>query len=108
MGGDKKRDPVVVRLTADEVLNSVHNEFLDKYVRTIIDIEMYSKMGPHETAYTQSLIQGQGPKGQIPQSAKVKITAKEAIEDLRPQKVRQKNILDAIEALRGSKELKGL
>ena len=105
----KMEDKKVRKLSVDEMLNSFHNKFLERYVSLVIDSEIYGRMDPNETAYEKNLAQGQLPPGtQVPKSLKIRVTAKEALEDLGEQLKGGRRILDSIEAVRESKEFKGL
>ena len=88
-------------MTAEDMLTSFYNKFLEQYVSAIIDIDIYIHMGEEETAYTKTA--GQDNRGQ-PMLYKVK--AKEAVEERKKMAKSAKNVLDAIARVRGSKELK--
>ena len=47
----KMEDKKVRKLSVDEMLNSFHNKFLERYVSLVIDSEIYGRMDPNETAY---------------------------------------------------------
>ena len=98
---DKDKKGVITKMTAEDMLTSFYNKFLEQYVSAIIDIDIYSHMGPDEDAYTKTA--GQDNRGQ-PMLYKVK--AKEAIEERKKMAKSAKGVLDAIARVRNSKELK--
>lgn len=100
----------IEKSNSEEELKKLYNHFLPQYVSLIVDLHIYENMKPDETAYEKSLAQGQDgrqvPPNQVPRSMKIRVTAKEAVEETKESVENKKRILDSILAVKGSKALK--